>query len=253
MKLPRTLTDGLFLFAAVTVISMFMTGTGFSKSGAKITPQLLTSEKWAIPWDANDDECDGKGGTATFTADGRFTLLRDCRGWEDKIDASGSYKISGDKIILKVEKSEGEIIVTGMTLNGILTGEGSLKFDDPLGYVVNRKSLEPVKAGESFKLNGFDVISMGEVSGLTTSVIKVRHKPGTNSGEKTWTGTCDSDSEVLFKSIKKDSGLVIVARTKEKDKVGKWNNYWYYVKFPIESTCGGSESGWVFGEFVKIE
>lgn len=253
MKLYGRSIRGHVVITAVFIFTIFITGPIHSEEKVKLTPQYLASEKWVLPWNADDDECNGKGGQATFSADGRFTLLRNCRGWEDKIDASGRYKISGDKIIIKVEKSEGEIITTGTTLTGTLTGEGSLKFEDPLGYINNKKSTEPVKAGEPFKINGLDAVSMGEVSGYTTSVIKVRCKPGTDAEEMTWAGSCDSDSEVVFKSIKKDTGLVLIGRTKEKDKVGKWNNYWYYVKFSKDSPCGGSVEGWVFGEFVKIK
>jgi hypothetical protein len=251
MKLQRALRHGIFFLAAVSVLSLFMAGTAYSKDKVKLTPEFLASEKWVLPWseDDYDDNCPGK---AEFTKKGTFTLLRKCSHAEMWINASGSYKIKGDQIILKVEKSEGEIIVEGNIFTGKLDSEGSLKFDDPLGYIENKKSTEPVKAGEPVKINSIDAVSMGSVSGHATSVIKIRIGPGTDKKEITWTGNCDTDSEE-FKSVKKNTELVILARTKEKDKVGKWTNYWYYVKFYKESSCGGSVEGWVFGEFVKIK
>lgn len=47
-------------------------------------------------------------------------------------------------------------------------------------------------------------------------------------------------------------GFTVYARTKDKVKVDKWENYWYYVFSPSydTQTCN-SQFGWVFGEFVR--
>jgi hypothetical protein len=53
------------------------------------------------------------------------------------------------------------------------------------------------------------------------------------------------------KTLPKDAELKVVARTNEKEKVDKWENYWYYVdaKDGWYANC----EGWVFGEFVEIK
>ncbi|HMV79820.1 MAG TPA: hypothetical protein PL048_16540 [Leptospiraceae bacterium] len=51
--------------------------------------------------------------------------------------------------------------------------------------------------------------------------------------------------------IPKDRKLLVIAKTKTKFKVQKWENHWYYVDAGDGlSKCG---PGWVFGEFVTIK
>ena len=57
--------------------------------------------------------------------------------------------------------------------------------------------------------------------------------------------------------------FTVYARTKEKAKVDKWENYWYYVynNYSPEGSIDPqtnealgclAPAGWVFGEFVKF-
>ncbi len=41
--------------------------------------------------------------------------------------------------------------------------------------------------------------------------------------------------------------VMVLARTGEKDRVGKWNNYWRYVD------VGGNTGVWMYGEFVRLK
>jgi len=52
------------------------------------------------------------------------------------------------------------------------------------------------------------------------------------------------------KALPTDIKLTILARTKKRERVGKWNNYWYYVEF---ETYFDYMRAWVYGEFVKIK
>jgi len=62
---------------------------------------------------------------------------------------------------------------------------------------------------------------------------------------------CCSDSETKkFTSIPKDQEIYVIARTKTKSKVEKWNNYWYYIKVYLGNK---DYEGWLFGEFVDFE
>ena len=89
--------------------------------------------------------------------------------------------------------------------------------------------------------------------GTVTTVLKIRENPDSSAKEIQFE-TCPDDTQVMATSIDKGKELTIYARTKDKVKTGKWNNYWYYVGFN-SSNCEGSDyvSGWVFGEFVKIK
>ncbi len=51
--------------------------------------------------------------------------------------------------------------------------------------------------------------------------------------------------------IPKDRKLLVIAKTKTKVKVQKWENHWYYVDAGDgQSKCG---PGWVYGEFITIK
>lgn len=145
--------------------------------------------------------------------------------------------------------------------------EGKLSEANPVKYrwnitieenlrVYNHNTL--LKDGEAVVINNINAVSTGSIEGITTTVLKVRETPGVSGKEKSF--SCDySDGEnVSYKSLDKGKILKIFARTKDKDTVGKWNNYWYYVRFDIadnsNNDCYGDEGvGWVFGEFVKLK
>ena len=57
-----------------------------------------------------------------------------------------------------------------------------------------------------------------------------------------------------YSALPKGMHLIVLARTKEKASVGKWENFWYYVDPNIDwySSCS-SMTGWVFGEFVEFK
>jgi hypothetical protein len=248
MKLHRTLTQGVVLFTALSVMTIFMTEKVHSEDKPVLTPDYLASNTW----DQFNESCVA----IKFTKSGQFDMTYVCDNHcEEYKQGSGSYKIKGDTVTLTFEKfpqcttfSEGETL------------QGKLKNEDSFGYrwyisfdsvrVYNHNTI--IKAGDVVNLYGVDAVSMGSVSGHTTAALKIRKAPGAKEEEITWDGSCDSDNET-YKSIKKDTELTIYARTKNKDKVGKLENYWYYVKFYKEGYCGGSVEGWVFGEFVKVE
>jgi len=100
-------------------------------------------------------------------------------------------------------------------------------------------------------IHGVDTVSLGSKNGIVTAALKIRESPGTSAQEITW--QCDMPEGEPVKSIEKGKQLTVFARTKEKNKVGKWNNYWYYVMYNPDCEDSGSITGWVFGEFVKIK
>jgi len=106
--------------------------------------------------------------------------------------------------------------------------------------------------GDIIKINNIEAVSTGSKDGETTAVLKVREAPGVSYKEKVF--LCEySYGDETVKALDKGKTLKIFARTKEKDTVGKMNNYWYYVKFNAATKTYDEcpHEGWVFGEFVK--
>jgi len=83
-----------------------------------------------------------------------------------------------------------------------------------------------------------------------------RKQPKTDAARAVFRESIDcpegNDQEQSY--LPKGQKISILAKTKERSSVGKWNNYWYYV-CPI--TCevymgqGCYFKGWVYGEFVR--
>lgn len=56
------------------------------------------------------------------------------------------------------------------------------------------------------------------------------------------------EGQVIAKGIK----VFVIARTKTKVKVQKWENYWYYME-ANQYGGKGCGPGWIFGEFITIK
>ena len=197
-----------------------------------------------------------------FTRDGRFES--DINFGQAGTEASGSYTIVKGKLNLSIEKSEPERSIAGLILkNGTLLSEpGSPKYRT---YILFKgKELEQiyfknelkiwdyntlVKEGDPLKINGREAVAMGAKEGITTAVLKMRETPSSTSKEIHYTYD-DVDETYTVKALPKDTSLIILARTKDTDKVGKYNNYWYYVEF---ERYFDYMRAWVYGEFVKIK
>lgn len=264
---------GIFFLTAVFVLSLFMTGTVYSKDNVKLTPEYLASGNWVIPGVAYDGgPCSG---SAKFTKDGHFTMLWDCVAeGPDEIAAEGTYKINGNKISFNVEKNRKEyptIVMPGDSFEAVLNvlsvkEEYSLEYRWSLEVFIKDRGTyckifnndSRIKAGETLSIKGIDAVSMGAVQGTVTAALKIREAPDAAAKEISFSKECVDGEEVIVKSIDKGTELIIYGRTKEMVKTGKWNNYWYYVKFYSNDCSDGVQidyhiTGWVFGEFVKIK
>lgn len=76
--------------------------------------------------------------------------------------------------------------------------------------------------------------------------VKIRKGPGINFPTQ---DNCISETGA-FQILKNSMSIYAVARTLEKQKVDKWENYWYYII--VEPNLHYTQcSGWVFGEFIQ--
>jgi len=100
-----------------------------------------------------------------------------------------------------------------------------------------------VPEGETRMVKNTTVITMGMKKGITTSSVKIREIPAADGKELAY---YPAIFEPELKAVPKDNPVTVIARTTEKQKVSKWENYWYYVQ------VGAHDGVWMFGEFVKF-
>jgi hypothetical protein len=105
-----------------------------------------------------------------------------------------------------------------------------------------------VKSGEERVYKGVPVIVLTGSSGTTTGNVKIRKSPSIKSESLKYTDKLYLDPESkTYDFVPKDTLVNIIARTKNKFPVDKWNNYWYLI------SAGMSTEVWMFGEFIKLK
>lgn len=242
----------IILFITAFIFSMITAGSINAADKQVLTPDFLASGKWLD----NDDS--GCTFLIEFSGKDRFKISHECHASNDWIKSSGSYKIKGNKIIFKIEEGkngEDSPLKIGDTGEAVLTDTGSFQYrwylDLGFSRIPNINS--EIKSGEPVLIKNVEGVSTGKKECIVTSPLKMREQPDT-SAKEILLDICVDGLHSSAKSIEKGKNLSIYARTKEKSTVGKWNNYWYYVEFN-DSSCedGAYNSGWVFGEFVKIK
>jgi hypothetical protein len=82
---------------------------------------------------------------------------------------------------------------------------------------------------------------------VTTTSVRIREKPSVTAKIVEF---CDSPygGAKCLPSAPEKTTVTVIARTKEKEKVQNWNNYWYLVNLNYFF-----HEVWIFGEFVKIK
>jgi hypothetical protein len=136
--------------------------------------------------------------------------------------------------------------------NHIFTDVISLENQNALGKKTARLlfplSEYKVKSGSEIVFEGTHVITLPGSSAITTTGVKIREKPSTSSRALQY---CDSMAYDMtaktYESVPKGTPVQIIARTKDKCTVDKWNNYWYLV------SVGVNYRVWMYGEFIKIK
>lgn len=104
----------------------------------------------------------------------------------------------------------------------------------------------PVEKGAKRVIDGIPVIVMGGISGRTNDNVKIRKKPSITAESVNYEVDLYGIDNPPQDFVPKMTEIIILARTLEKEKVHKWNNYWYYVKVGINNGV------WMFGEFINI-
>jgi hypothetical protein len=202
-----------------------------------------------------------------FSPDGTYTYEYGSEGmnWYNR----GVYSIKGDSVVLKPDfcsaHKEGTAGDCGETM-----GEASCSFQtksDDLYYykyltctskknknaVTTNVASMPfpveqsrVKPGTSKIFKGVPVVTMGLARGITTTNVKIREKPSVNSKALEYV-KAPYETDAVMQSVPANTEVVVIARTRDKDRVQSWNNYWYLV------SSGFTTEVWMYGEFLKIK
>lgn len=182
--------------------------------------------------------------------------------WNAEPDHPGyEYKLSFKKGIAKYIQAIAELDVPGDMRCTLLRTEKALQYTDLLSCmpVVGGNAVEfydtnaEVKAGAERMVDGIAVIYTPAFKKPTTTVI-VRKAPSKSSEALSWYSRKKDGTVEERKNLRKGEKISVLARTREKLQVDKWNNYWYYVDIDAIDAMGNvplSERGWVFGEFLK--
>jgi len=154
---------------------------------------------------------------------------------------SAPYEVSGTSVKLGKGddfcKKQVCKVVTGLTS---IEGTEGLQCGKTIYYVEEDRP----KKGATVKINGTAAIVMGEAPGSTTTKVVIRKGPSKSSKAH----ACNGKVPDTLK-------LTVLARTTNKVKVDKWNNYWYYVSIHGDENsfdCGSTPQ-WIFGEFVSVQ
>jgi hypothetical protein len=103
-----------------------------------------------------------------------------------------------------------------------------------------------IKAGTSKVYKGIPVVTMGQVKGSTTTSVKIREKPSIDSKSLEYIKELFAPDSVQ-QSVPANTEVVVIARTRDRNKVQNWNNYWYLVNVGVMNEV------WMYGEFVKVK
>lgn len=209
--------------------------------------------------------------------------------WTDKVDGMAQFEIDSKKIKARMSAHHGQSYtgtykVQDETLHYTLTAEEwgetgkgekgtckieklkdhlsfqeELKCTGPIGeYFHNMQKRKifgkPLSDGTVRKLDGREVLTFLK-EGKVNDAANYRSAPDVSSkpihcmlscGDE-----CSGPPKIDGPVIPKGIDVNIIAKTKTKVKVQKWENYWYYVdiKWSWEESC---KRGWIYGEFITI-
>lgn len=113
---------------------------------------------------------------------------------------------------------------------------------------------KPVSLNKESLFHDILVLSMSGKQGVTTKDVKLRERP--NISSKFF--NCRIEDKMLNNEerpfVPKETGLSLLFKTKNKEKIKDWENYWYFVRVNTGwyGRCDSENNlGWIFGEFVK--
>mgnify|MGYP000205105392 CR=1 FL=1 len=121
------------------------------------------------------------------------------------------------------------------------------------------------KPGDQIQFSNRSLIAISK-KGKVSENAKIRDEPTVNSVAREYCYATreyqgeerDNPFLICKPHLPKGKVVAVLLRTREKEKVQKWVNYWYYIRYEYQrhnSSCGcpekDSAEAWIFGEFVN--
>jgi hypothetical protein len=236
--------------AILILIPVIAFMTGYKKAGAaeekpKLSPEYVSAHQWGE---------EGVYGVNIKFAPGGTFMATDRYSAQNESTVEGTYKIKGDTLVLTITHT------TGLRFKNIKKGLFSVDptsvrylyyFQFEEARIWNKDSQRPAAIDMIF--DGVTVVTMGAVKGKTTDNVKLRVKPDPSAAEINYIAIEPSPVDPMGTTVEKpfmprNTAVTVLARTKEKMKVGKWENYWYYVEY-LES-WDYMKRAWLYGQFL---
>jgi hypothetical protein len=187
-------------------------------------------------------EASAWGWSFTFYKGGKLKKIFVGEGGEE-ID--GTYRIKGNKVFISSDKGyvcSISDLAENLTFKKILVCDNSLQL-----YGYGHKSI-----GEKRKINEFDAITLGRIRMIVKENLKFRKEPNQSSVTIKCNFILSGNSKVDF--LPSRTIVHAIARTENKSKINRWNNYWFYVSVMYDMHDGEScesDFGWVYSEFLE--
>ncbi len=171
----------------------------------------------------------------------------------------GNYKIVNDELIINYKYYSAYDSLNNPGFKPVIFEKRSkiLYFSDSVQYdtyakfdgttIICKDSI--VREGLPGIQDGVDVVTAGGKTAVVTKNAKIRVKPDVNAQFINF-GVDLGEEGLAYCPAGKE--LNILARTKEKVKIEKWNNYWYYAELTSAGEFG-ARYGWIYGEFLRFK
>lgn len=111
-----------------------------------------------------------------------------------------------------------------------------------------------IEKGAKRTFEGIEIHTLGLEKAIANSNVKFRIKPNTKSKTIKCSIQDNLGGQKEIDYIPKGIEIYLIGRTNEKEKVEKWENYWYLVSMSSNSyNACFADAGWVYGEFLEIK
>ncbi len=253
----------IFLVAIALALPLYAQDTTFTQ--ATLSGKSFVSGMGAGAVFAKEDSIEVHGGIfIRFLSNGTYRgILGPGQGGEKRIE--GKYEIQAGKLhlyfqgrpwlkngALKIDTSDLKYPYylqfdtdISRAVDAILKLGFNPGWDNKL-YDLSRKT--PVNM--SVRIDGIEALTVGNKKGITTDAANMRTRPSTDASKCEFYGDPAKDEKTSV--LKKNTNIIVLAKTPRREKVGKWENHWYYIEFTDERPDQELIRAWAFGEFIRI-
>jgi hypothetical protein len=146
----------------------------------------------------------------------------------------------------KVEESNSSLYYSKFLICGSKINKNLLGFEknEKISLTIEKYAL---KDGTERVINGVKVVIIKNKIGITSTNVKIRKMPSVKSESVEYVTDLYFNNPQTYSYVPEKSTVTIIARTKDKFNIEKWENYWYLINVGICSEV------WMYGEFLKIK